>query len=270
MNKSSLADRMKKYEGSTNYNIISRVPIIARLDGKKFSSLTKKLNIEKPFSSLFSAMMTQSAIAVASEMQGCMLGYTQSDEITFVIRTDQSDETTPWFDNRIQKMVSVSASIATAAFNRILWESFKFNLVNEKIPKAHFDCRVFPVPSMTEVVNNLIWRQRDCIKNSISSAAYFEIGRKCGRGTTRKMVHKLNQNERQELLFQETGMDWNSYPGEFKNGIVIFRASKTITTTNGTAIRKKWDSSPAPIFTSDDGRNWLNLVLNIQEDESND
>lgn len=258
---------MKRYEESTNFKIIPRTPIIIRIDGKKFSNLTKRLSIEKPFSPVFADMMAKSAIAVASEIQGCVIGYTQSDEITFIIRTDQSDETTPWFDNRIQKMVSVAASISTAAFNGLLGQNFGFDPAGKYPPRAYFDCRIFPVPTMTEVVNNLIWRQRDCTKNSISSAAYFEIGKVAGRETARAMVHKLNQDERQELLFQKTGINWNNYAPEFKRGIAVFRKEKEVVTENGTAIRKKWVSAAAPIFTSEDGRAWLNVVLNSQRQE---
>jgi len=113
----SLGSRMKRYEESTNFKIIPRTPIMVRIDGKAFSNLTKKLHLLKPYDRHFSQWMIETTKRVANEMQGCLIGYTQSDEMTFAIRTDQSDETTPWFDNRIQKIVSVAASVAAATFN---------------------------------------------------------------------------------------------------------------------------------------------------------
>ncbi len=266
--KTSLGDRMKGYEASTNYKIIPRVPIVVRADGKKFSSLTKRLHLEKPFDKLFINMMIESVISLSKEMQGCMIGYTQSDEMTFIIRTDQSNETTPWFDNRIQKMNSIASSIITSTFNRIMWKQFDFDLDDPSIPKGHFDCRIHPVPDMVEAVNNLIWRQQDCTKNSISSAAYYEVGKKIGRGTTRKLLHELNQDERQELLFQKAGINWNNYPPGMKRGIVVFKKGVEVTTNNGVALRKKWTSDAAPIFTSEEGRIWLKQILShVGEDE---
>jgi tRNA(His) 5'-end guanylyltransferase len=264
---------MKKYEESVNFRMIPRLPIIIRVDGKAFSRLTKKLKLAKPYDETFMGWMADAAVHVASEMQGCVLAYTQSDEITFVVRTDQSNETTPWFDNRIQKITSVSSSITTAAFNRLLYPWYKENFDGAIPSLAFFDSRVTPYPNMVEVVNCLIWRQQDCTKNSIGSACYYEVarheenGKTIGRGTTRKMMHKLNQDQRQELLFSKTGINWNNYPAEFKRGIVAFRESRTVVTKFGTAIRKKWVWKAAPIFTSEEGREWLNVVLNPLQEE---
>jgi len=265
MNRIPLGERMKKYEESTNFRIIPRTPVMIRIDGKKFSNLTKRLKLEKPYDQIFAAWMTETTRRVCDEMQGCVLGYTQSDEITFVVRTDQTDDTVPWFDNRIQKMVSIAASVASVEFNYQLWAALDEHAEDYR---ANFDCRVWPMPSMTEVVNNLIWRQRDCTKNSISSAAYYEIGRVLGKGTARKMLHNLKQDERQELLFEKAGINWNNYPAEFKRGIVVYRTEVKVETENGVAIRKRWINSAAPIFTSEEGREWLNGVLNpSREDE---
>lgn len=264
MNRVPLGERMKKYEESTNFRIIPRTPVMIRIDGKKFSNLTKKLKLEKPYDRIFSNWMTETTRRVCNEIQGCVLGYTQSDEITFVVRTDQTDDTTPWFDNRVQKIVSIASSVASVEFNYQMWNAT--NHIGEL--RGYFDCRAWPMPSLTEVVNNLIWRQRDCTKNSISSAAYYEVGRVIGRGTARKVLHNLRQNERQELLFNKAGINWNDYPAEFKRGIVVYRTEVTIQTENGMALRKRWVDSAAPIFTSEEGRDWLNTVLNPSRDEN--
>lgn len=251
----TLSSRMKEYEDALDFHIIHRLPIVLRIDGWKFSSFTQKLRVEKPYDRRLSEAMADTAIAVAKKIQGCILGYTQSDEISLVVRTDQSDDTTPWFNGRILKMASVTASFATAAFNRLL--------IAEDV--AAFYCRPIALPSMTEVVNNLIWRQQDATRNSILNAALFDLGKKVGRGTARKMSHGKNVKELQEILWKN-GINWNDYPTEYKRGVVIFRKTTEIETEQGVAIRKPWVAEAAPIFTSDVGRTWLKERLSVEND----
>jgi tRNA(His) guanylyltransferase len=264
----SLGSRMKAYEEATDYIIAPRLPIIGRIDGKAFHTLTKRLKCDKPFDERFSSIMAESSKFLSTQVQGCVLSYTQSDEISFAIRTDQSQETQPWFNNRVQKIVSVATSAVAAAFNRYL---------KEDEPFAMFDCRVWYMPSMVEVQNYFVWRQRDCVKNSISSAAYYEVARApdpdgipYGRKKTDAMLHKLSQNERQELLFQKAKINWNDYPEKFKRGIVTFRHPEEVVTDHGPVIRKKWISMAAPHFTSENGRVWLSEVLNPLRQEESD
>lgn len=257
-----LSARMKDYEDVYNYRLLPRSPIIARLDGKGFHNFTKNLKLDRPFDKKFSKWMSETVANVASSVQGCVIGYTQSDEITLIIRTDQSEETTPWFDNRIQKIDSILASMATAFFMRSMFDTFA------KPPIANFDCRVSNMPSMIEIINGLRWRQQDCVKNSISSAVYYGLGNKVGRGTARKMLHKLNSKERQELLFKETGINWATYPDEFKNGIVSYRKDVVVETEHGLVNRKRWIYEAAPIFQSDSGREWLQQVLNPEREQN--
>lgn len=255
----TLGDRMKDYENLANFRLMRRLPVMLRIDGWKFSKYTKKLKLEKPFDKNFSEAMVSATLATAEKIQGCVLGYTQSDEISLVVRTDQSDETTPWFDNRIAKMASVSASFATGAFNKMIAAE----------EAAAFDCRPFALPNAIEIMNCLIFRQRDCIRNSISNALYYDGGKIKGRGTIRKAAHGKNRDEQQELLWSITGKNWaKDYPAEFRNGIVVYRHPVEVETENGKAIRNKWKFEPAPIFTSDEGRAWLMSVISLpKEDE---
>lgn len=262
MKSSSLGDRMKRYEAVTDYKLMPRSVAILRLDGVAFHTLTKRLHLEKPYDADFSGWMSCAARALASRVQGCMIGYTQSDEMTFVLRSDQSEDASAWFDNRIQKIVSVSSGIVSSVFNRLMAASGKalVGADGEQITAA-FDARLHPIPGLTEAMNNLVWRQRDCTKNSISGAAYYELGKKHGRKTARRMLDGLNQDRRQELLFSETGVNWNDYIPEFKRGIVTYRKDMEITTENGTATRRRWVIEPAPIFTSEAGKAWLRETL---------
>jgi tRNA(His) 5'-end guanylyltransferase len=259
---------MKSYEEATNYIIAPRLPIMGRIDGKAFHTLTKKLKCDKPFDERLARLMSEASRFLSSQVQGCVISYTQSDEISFAIRTDQSQDSQPWFGNRIQKIVSVATSAVSAVFNRHM---------SEEEPFAMFDCRVWYMPSMVEVQNYFVWRQRDCVKNSISSAAYYEIARAVspdgtsyGRKRTDRMLHKLNQDERQELLFSKASINWNNYPDRFKRGIVIFRKDVEVETDHGPIMRKRWTAEPAPHFTSEDGRVWLTEVLNPPRREETD
>ena len=267
MEQVSLGDRQKSYEEITNYKLVPRCPICIRIDGNSFSRLTKKtLKLSGAFNEEFSKCMAEATAKMAGEIQGCMLGYTQSDEITLIIKTDQGEKTEVWFGGRIQKITSIVASGITTNFMRALLKNIKRpdHIKEEKWPpEIKFDCRIFNVPNMVEAYNNVLWRQRDCVKNSISSAAYYEISKKCGRGTTRKMLDKLNQNERQELLFQETGINWANYPETFKNGVIVSPKNIEVKTEYGPIIRRRWVYEGAPIFTSDEGKKWLWEILNI-------
>ena len=253
---------MKGYEKITDFHISPRVPIIGRIDGVAFHTLVKKLKLERPFDMNFATLMSKAAKDLASKVQGCMVAYTQSDEISFLIRTDQSNLTTPWFDNRIQKISSVAASIISASFNRGLVTLFK------DAPLAAFDCRIYSVPDLVEVNNYFIWRQNDCTKNSISAAAHFELAKVFGRKTAREMMHGLNRDQQQELLWRKVSIDWNDYPPMFKRGIIISREKVEITTDKDQAIRNVWAASVAPIISSEEGREkFFSIIDPIKDGE---
>jgi tRNA(His) 5'-end guanylyltransferase len=242
-----LGDRMKNYEKAYDVYMPSRLPVIVRIDGKGFSKFTKSIKAKKPFDEFFSNTMSIALKAAAEKIEGCVFGYTQSDEMTFVIKNDQSLESTPWFGNRTQKITSVVSSLVTAHFNKRMISWYEGN-----VPLAYFDARTFVVPSWQEAINCLVWRQNDATKNSISSACYYDIAEKIGKKTARKKMHGLNQKQQQELLFQETGLNWNNYKTKFKRGIGVYRVSKEITLNGETFIRNSWQiDEELPIFAQD-------------------
>lgn len=212
--------------------------------------------------------MADTMVAVASQVQGCVVGYTQSDEISLVLVNHQSIDAEPYFGNRVLKIASVTASMATARFNQ--WLRARDGNADSgcKETEAYFDSRVFGVPEPVEAMNALIWRQQDCTRNSILSAAYYEIGRVKGRKTAQKLMHNLNTSQLQELLFQEVGINWSThYEPDLKRGTVAYRKSMEIETPNGKAIRNKWVTEPAPVFQSEEGQAWLLLLLTESEEE---
>ena len=113
----ALGTRMKTfYEQIPKSKLMRRTPVIVRIDGKAFHMFTK--GFRRPFDELLTRSMQETTRYLCENIQGCVLGYTQSDEISLVLVDYQTFETSAWFDYEIQKMCSVAASMATLAFNR--------------------------------------------------------------------------------------------------------------------------------------------------------
>ena len=201
----SLGDRIKRYEECSNYKFTNRVPIIIRIDGKAFHSWTKKTKCVKPFDSNLINLMSNTTKYLCENISGCICGYCQSDEISLCLINSQNNETQPWFDNRIQKMVSVSASLATYYFN-------SNNMFEHKCP-ALFDSRAFVVPEK-DIINYFIWRQRDASRNSISMLAQSMY--------SNKNLLKKTSDEKIQMC-KDKGVDWNNLPNHFKYGSFVYR-----------------------------------------------
>jgi len=222
-----ISDRMKLYERSYDQRLVRRLPVVIRVDGKNFSKLTRKLS--KP-SYAFLDAMALTLKDVASSIEGCVFGYTQSDELSFVLKNDQSLESSPWFDNRIQKMASVIASEVTYAFINNT-KDFVFDR------KSIFDARVFVLPSIGEVVNYMIWRNQDCMKNASSMAVDYGLREKLGTKTALKLISGKNSLERVALLKEHAGIDFDKeYLPSFKFGSTVYKIQET----RNDAIRNVW------------------------------
>ena len=273
-NKDSLGDRMKQYEYVTRNYLTRKLPVIIRLDGKAFHSFTR--GFKKPFDDIFVKTMQDTMKYLCENVQGCVLGYCQSDEITLVLVDYQNREASAWFDNNIQKMISVSASMATLAFNRFFAEEVhtfrnrmkydddgyldkdEYNLwviYNKAVNKgAMFDSRVFTVPK-EEVVNTLIWRQQDATRNSIQSVGQANF--------SHTQLHGKNCSNIQDMLMLEKGINWNDYPTHLKRGsCCIKKPFKINEGTEQEAIRNKWViDTEIPIFTQD--KDYVNKLIFI-------
>lgn len=252
-----LATRQKLYEEAYDIKIIKRLPIMIRLDGRSFTKLTRK--IDRPYDIKMMDIMANTMLLTIMEIEGALFGYQQSDEITIILRNDQTFESQPWFANRIQKMCSIAASIATLSFNKYYTSlEEKPNLIGD----ALFDARVFAVPSLSEVVNNLIFRQQDCIRNAITSAAQTELGKKFGRKTAYEILEKRNIHDRLLLLKTQCNIDFdNIYPTCFKRGIGAYKVPTFINEIS----RNKWTLDyEIPIFAQD--KNFVMNILNSGHD----
>lgn len=190
------------YENVTRNYLMRRTPVIMRIDGKAFHTLTR--SCVKPFDDFLSEAMIMAAKAVAKEAQGFKLAYIQSDEISILLTDYDTLDTSSWFDYNIQKMCSVSASIASVAFSNAFDRT------------AHFDCRVFNIPK-EEVNNYFIWRQQDWMRNSVQMLARTHYSQK-------ELNHK-NVTKMHDMLFQK-GINWAKLePEKWKNGTVILGKS---------------------------------------------
>lgn len=220
----SLGDRMKRYETVSQMSLMRRTPVIIRIDGKAFHTFTKTM--DKPFDAELSDAMLGATIALVKHVQGAVLGYTQSDEISILCQDWASLTTDAWFDYNIQKVVSVSASIATASFAR------NFNSLNA----ALFDARVFNLPR-EEVCNYFIWRQQDATRNSIQAVAQANF--------SHGELHGLNMSQLQDKLMLEKNINWNDIQTRWKRGQCI----DTVVPTDGTLGRAQVIDREIPIFT---------------------
>lgn len=210
MDKTSLGTRMKNYERVNSIHLTPRMPLIIRIDGKAFHTYTRKF--DKPYDQeLFNAMVITTQ-QLCENISGAKLGYIQSDEISILITDYDSLETQAWFDKKLQKIVSVSASLATGMFN-----TYIKSVDESKLPKnstAFFDSRAFVLPK-EEVCNYFIWRQQDAVRNSIQGLgqSYF----------SHNNLHGLNCNQIQDKLMLEREINWNDVDTDFKRGCCVYK-----------------------------------------------
>lgn len=225
----SLGDRMKGYENIARNYLTRRIPTIIRVDGKAFHTFTR--GMEKPFDRILMTTMQNTMKYLCENIQGCVFGYTQSDEITLVLTDYATITTDAWFGYNIQKMCSVSASMATLAFSNAyaaeLWKNFPEAMCSSdngtnkyietlvaKMGTAMFDARVFSIPK-DEVCNCLIWRQQDATRNSIESVGHANF--------SQKELHGKSCNSIQDMLWKERGINWNDFPVDCKRGSACYK-----------------------------------------------
>lgn len=243
-----LDKRMKRYETSYNIQLPPRGYIIIRLDGKGFSKYTKQL--DKPFDLDFSEAMNRTTETLC-EYFSPKLAYTQSDEISLLLTDIENVDAQMIYDGKVQKISSISASIATAKFNQerildILGDKITYDGVKD-FNFAHFDSRVFLIPDYREVYNYFVWRQKDCTRNSISMAHHAIFGHNKGKNKS--------SSQKQDDLMLDAKINWNDYPIKFKRGVVVSKQiyQKTVNVPQRGEIvveRKRWETDyETPIFT---------------------
>lgn len=220
---SDLGIRMKEYEGVTQGELMRRTPVILRLDGRAFHTFTKKLShldphMVGPFSLLMNQVMVHTCINLVENIQNCVFAYTQSDEISLLLRDWDTLETQTWFGNNIQKIVSVSASIATAAFNHCMSKNEHTRPVDFS-DFAQFDSRAYNIPK-EEVTNAYIWRQQDAMRNSVQMLGHFHY--------PHNQLQGVPNNEVRQMLLADKKVTWDNLPAWASRGATIFRGYDNI------------------------------------------
>ena len=280
-----LGTRMKEfYEQIPKTKLMRRTPVAIRIDGKAFHTFTR--GFQKPFDEILIKTMQETTKYLCENIQGCVLGYTQSDEITLILVDYKNLNSAAWFDYEVQKMCSIAASMATVAFNnifthevamqskRLYTEYLKENDASyiETLEKAMykgamFDARVFNIPK-EEVTNLIYWRQLDATRNSIQMVGQANF--------SHKELQNKSCNMIQDMLMTQRSINWNDFPTYQKRGSCVIKSDEEeiITEDNigidgsriGTirTVRQKWIiDKDIPIFKGED-REYIEKLINFE------
>lgn len=215
--KDCLGDRMKEYEiAETGGKFMKGIPLLIRLDGRSFSRYTKKFN--RPFDDDMSHAMIETTKMLVSETNA-LLGYTQSDEITLILYTDDH-KSEMLFDGKKFKIISNLASLASVHFYKFLSQR-KGDSMPVKLPS--FDCRAFQVPTKMEAWNAMTWRVQDAMRNSVQSLAHSVF--------SDSQLHGKSQHEAIIMLYNQKKIVWGDLPAKYKEGSFI-RTAKVLKPVN--------------------------------------
>jgi tRNA(His) 5'-end guanylyltransferase len=255
---------MKGYEEAARTMFPRRMPVIVRVDGKAFSKLTANLKGPgDPFNRDFVAIMDDVATALCREIQGAQVAYVQSDEVSVLVHGYKKLESSPWFDNQCQKIVSVAASIASAEFtarsNRLFGDAPSG--WSTRVRPVFFDARAFVIPER-DVVNYFVWRQQDATRNSVQMLARHHF--------SHKECDCKSVSDMQEMLHSK-GINWNDLPAGLRRGRCVLKRPEQFTPVAknpdihiATITRQNWTTEEPPIFTQD--REYIERLL-ATEDE---
>ena len=278
-----LGKRMKEfYEAVPKTRLVRRTPVAIRIDGKAFHTFTR--GFEKPFDEVLGRAMRETMKYLCENIQGCVLGFQQSDEITLILIDYKKLTSSAWFDYEVQKMCSIAASMATMAFNKYFSEEVQkhidgiepifitdseiklidtYERAREK--GAMFDARCFNIPK-EEVANLIYWRQLDATRNSIQMVGQANF--------SHSELQNKSCNQIQEMLFQERNINWNDYPTYLKRGSCCVKVETSTTfaiehedgtVETGAVERPHWEIDlDIPIF-KDDNREYINRRILYDE-----
>ena len=276
-----LGVRMKTfYEQIPKTKLMRRCPVAIRIDGKAFHTFTR--GFQKPFDEVLIKSMQETMKYLCENIQGCVLGYTQSDEITLILVDYKKLTSSAWFDYEVQKICSIAASMATIAFNKFfrdnvgdyLYENYDDQYLADYIKTlqnavdkgAMFDARCFNIPK-EEVTNLVYWRQLDASRNSIQM-----VGQAC---FSHKELQNKSCNDIQDMLMTQKGINWNDLPTYQKRGSCCVRNKIVIESDSVMATAQLRDASKSenewiidtdiPIFKGE-GREYIDRLVFIGEE----
>ena len=280
-----LGVRMKTfYEQIPKTKLMRRCPVAIRIDGKAFHTFTR--GFHKPFDEVLIKSMQETMKYLCENIQGCVLGYTQSDEITLILVDYKKLTSSAWFDYEVQKICSIAASMATMAFNKFFANNTYFtdkfdehgNIIDEEYVPIHlahvkavdkgamFDARCFNIPK-EEVTNLIYWRQLDASRNSIQMVGQANF--------SHKELQNKSCNDIQNMLMTQKDINWNDLPTYQKRGSCCVRNKIVIESDDVKATVQLRDASKSenewiidtdiPIFKGE-GREYIDRLVFIGED----
>lgn len=245
-----LGERMKTYENVPKNYLTLGIPKVIRVDMRAGHTFCRRF--ERPFDDVFSNAMTGTAIELCKQIPKAVLAYKQSDEISIAINDENKDGTfNCFFDGNVEKITSVSASIATLEFNKAFANEVESLIaLSEQKPylgnlwKALFDSRVFCLPNTTELHNYFLWREFDAIRNSVQMVGHANF--------TQKELQNKNTDEILNML-ADKNINWNALPTKYRRGVLIVKKTvpKEVTLPSGKTItvnRKVWQAHEMPLL----------------------
>lgn len=253
MDRSDLAERMKGYEKRNRYYLQRRMPVILRLDMRAGHSFTK--GFKRPFDEVFIKSMQETAKYLCENIQNCKISYQQSDEITLLLIDYDRLNTDCFVDYRVDKLCSITASMATMAFNKFFEnyvDEYRFSkwdgvskyeddtwgyiqtLLNAVDKGAMFDARCFNIPK-EEVTNNFYWRQLDASRNSIQMVGQANF--------SHKELQNKSCNDIQDMLMTQKDINWNDLPIYQKRGSCCVKNKVVVESDGVMAIAQLRDAS---------------------------
>lgn len=279
-----LGVRMKTfYEQIPKTKLMRKCPVAIRIDGRAFHTFTR--GFQKPFDEVLIKSMQETMKYLCENIQGCVLGYTQSDEITLILVDYKKLTSSAWFDYEVQKICSIAASMATMAFNKAFVKEVKkysfelsmgihtdeerrlLDIYHKAIDKgAMFDARCFNIPK-EEVTNLCYWRQLDASRNSIQMVGQANF--------SHKELQNKSCNDIQDMLMSQKGINWNDLPTYQKRGSCCVRNKIIIESDGVMATAQLRDTSRSenewiidtdiPIFKGE-GREYIDRLVFVGEE----
>lgn len=201
-----LDEKLRIYETAHDQVVLPNIYMVARIDGRGFTRLTKeKHNFDKPFDSRFRDMMVETTKHLMTCGFDIVYGYTQSDEISLLFALNENA-----FARKLRKFNSILAGEASARFSLLLGDM------------AAFDCRISQLPRIADVVDYFRWRSEDAHRNALSAHCYWLL-RKKGQSAVEAtaMIQGKAVSYKNELLF-ENGINFNNIASWQKRGIGFY------------------------------------------------
>jgi tRNA(His) guanylyltransferase len=250
----TLSDRQKKYEEAYNYTILPKLPVVVRAEVRNFPRLTR--NLEKPYCPELWRIMRETMFSTVMEIDGAVFSYCHGAEMSFIIYGADEKDSPDFYSNNIQNMGTIISSLCSINFMKHFLSS---DDPPDILGEAVFKVKVTGIPSTTETMDYLLWRQQIAVSNAVSIAIETEMSKIYD---WKDVLLSLNRNsiaEKKDLLYTECGINYENYPSYFKLGSGCYKAPKIIHTESGEVVKKKWTlDTDIPDFLDD-----KDFIMNI-------